>query len=86
MPCADYIEVESGRKSARPQLLAAIAQAEREDAVLLVAKLDRLARSVVFLVTLMESQVCFQAVTCPRPMSLPSTPGGRRSEGSLGDF
>lgn len=48
---AGYIEVENGRKSARPQLLAAIAQAQREEAVLLVAKLNRLARSVVFLAT-----------------------------------
>jgi DNA invertase Pin-like site-specific DNA recombinase len=62
---ADYLEVESGRKSARPQLLAAIAQAQREDAVLLVAKLDRLARSVAFLATLMESRVRFQAVDLP---------------------
>ena len=62
---ADYVEVESGRKSARPQLLAAIALAQREDAVLLVAKLDRLARSVAFLATLMESRVRFQAVDLP---------------------
>ena len=48
---ADYVEVESGRKSARPQLLA--------------AKLDRLARSVAFLATLMESRVRFQAVDLP---------------------
>jgi DNA invertase Pin-like site-specific DNA recombinase len=52
---AEYIEVESGRKNPRPQLLAVIAQAQRENAVLLVAKLDRLARSVAFLATLMES-------------------------------
>lgn len=62
---ADYIEVESGSKSARPQLLAAIALAQREGAVLLVAKLDRLARSVAFLATLMESRVRFQAVDLP---------------------
>ena len=62
---ADYVEVESGRKSARPQLLTAIALAHREDAVLLVAKLNRLARSVAFLATLMESRVRFQAVDLP---------------------
>ncbi|NVO85433.1 recombinase family protein [Hymenobacter terrestris] len=62
---ADFVEVESGRKSARPQLAAAIALAQREGAVLLVAKLDRLARSVAFLATLMESRVRFQAVDLP---------------------
>ena len=62
---ADYVEVESGRKSARPQLAAALAQAQRESAVLLVAKLDRLARNVAFLATLMESRVRFQAVDLP---------------------
>lgn len=36
--------------------------AQREDAVLLLAKLDRLARSVAFLMTFMESRVRFQAV------------------------
>ena len=65
VPVADFIEVESGCKSARPQLLAAIALAQREEAVLLVAKLDRLARSVAFLATLMESRVRFQAVDLP---------------------
>jgi DNA invertase Pin-like site-specific DNA recombinase len=62
---ANYIEVESGRKSALPQLLAAIALAQREGAVLLVAKLDRLARSIAYLATLMESRVRFQAVDLP---------------------
>jgi DNA invertase Pin-like site-specific DNA recombinase len=51
---ANDIEVESERKSARPQLLAAIAQAQREEAVLLVAKLDRLVHSGAFLATLIE--------------------------------
>ena len=62
---ADYVEVERGRKAARPQLAAAIALAQREGAVLLVASLDRLARSVAFLATLMESRVRFQAVDLP---------------------
>ena len=62
---ASFVEIESGRKNSRPQLQAAIAQARQADAVLLVAKLDRLARNVAFLAALMESRVRFQAVDLP---------------------
>jgi DNA invertase Pin-like site-specific DNA recombinase len=60
-----FTEIESGRKNSRPQLQAAIARARQDDAVLLVAKLDRLARNVAFLAALMESRVRFQAVDLP---------------------
>ena len=62
---AEYIEVESGKKVQRPQLNAAIEEARAHNAVLLVAKLDRLARNVVFLGTLMESRVRFKAADMP---------------------
>jgi DNA invertase Pin-like site-specific DNA recombinase len=62
---ATFTEVESGKKNERPQLSAAIARARQQGAVLLVAKLDRLARNVAFLATLMESRVRFQAVDLP---------------------
>ncbi|MBT2557944.1 recombinase family protein [Hymenobacter sp. ISL-91] len=62
---AEYVEIESGRKNSRPQLQAAIAHAKQEGGVLLVAKLDRLARNVAFLATLMESHVRFKAVDLP---------------------
>ncbi|OUJ67997.1 recombinase family protein, partial [Hymenobacter crusticola] len=62
---AEYTEIESGRKNNRPQLQAAIGHAKQEAAVLLVAKLDRLARNVAFLATLMESHVRFKAVDLP---------------------
>lgn len=62
---ATFVEIESGKKNARPQLAAAMARARQEDAVLLVAKLDRLARNVAFLAALMESRVRFQAVDLP---------------------
>ncbi|QKG54966.1 recombinase family protein [Hymenobacter sp. BRD67] len=62
---ATFTEVESGKKNERPQLATAIARAQQEGAVLLVAKLDRLARNVAFLATLMESRVRFQAVDLP---------------------
>lgn len=62
---AEYTEVESGRKASRPQLQAAIQRAKQEGSILLVAKLDRLARNVAFLATLMESHVRFKAVDLP---------------------
>ena len=60
-----YTEVESGRKSARPQLQMALAHARRSKATLVVAKLDRLARNVAFLSALMDSGVEF--VACDNP-------------------
>ncbi len=60
-----YTEVESGRKSTRPELVNALAHAKRSKARLVVAKLDRLSRNVAFLSALMESKVDFIAVDNP---------------------
>jgi len=60
-----FVEVESGRKSSRPELAKAIAHARRNKARLLVAKLDRLSRNVHFMSQLMESRVDFVAVDNP---------------------
>lgn len=60
-----YREVESGRASDRPQLAKALAHAKRAKAALVVAKLDRLARSVAFVSAIMESGVEFVAVDNP---------------------
>ncbi len=62
---AEYVEVESGRKSDRPQLSEAIAKAKKLSAVLLIAKLDRLARRVHFISGLMETGVQFRAADMP---------------------
>ena len=59
---ATYHEIESGKNSARPELAKAVAHAKRSKAVLVVAKLDRLARNVAFLSRLMESGVDFIAI------------------------
>jgi len=57
IPIAEFVEVESGRKSNRPKLKEALALCRKESAILIVAKLDRLARSVSFLSNLLESDV-----------------------------
>jgi DNA invertase Pin-like site-specific DNA recombinase len=62
---AEYQEVESGTKCDRPELAKAIAHAKRSRAVLVVAKLDRLARNVAFLSNIMESGVDF--IACDNP-------------------
>ncbi|MGX9688686.1 recombinase family protein [Deinococcus wulumuqiensis] len=68
---ATFSEVETGtRKRYRPQLAAALEAARRAGAVLLIAKLDRLARNVAFVSALMESGVRFVAVDMPEADSL----------------
>lgn len=61
----EFTEVESGRKSRRPQLEAAIALAKKEKATLVVAKLDRLYRNAYFMAKLMYDRVNF--VACDNP-------------------
>ena len=68
-PIAEYIEVESGRKTdkERPQLRAALEHCRKEGATLIVAKLDRLARNVSFLSSLLENEV--EIVFCDFPQA-----------------
>lgn len=67
IPISEYVEVESGRKSNRPKLKEALSQCRKEGAILIVAKLDRLARSVSFLSSLLESDV--EIVFCDFPQA-----------------
>jgi DNA invertase Pin-like site-specific DNA recombinase len=62
---AEFTEVESGKRSDRPQLAAALAMAKRLRAKLIVAKLDRLSRNVSFISALMDSGVEFIAADMP---------------------
>lgn len=62
---AEFVEVESGRKNYRPQLLGALAQCRESGAVLVCSKLDRLARNATFIANLMDSPVRFVALDVP---------------------
>ena len=62
---AEFTEIESGKKNDRPALSEAISHAKRIGATLLIAKLDRLARSVALISALMETGVDFVAADMP---------------------
>jgi DNA invertase Pin-like site-specific DNA recombinase len=57
VPCIEFIEVESGKRKDRPELLKALDYCKKHKAILVVAKLDRLSRNVSFVATLQESRV-----------------------------
>ena len=67
----EYVETESGRRSDRPKLAAALAHAKAIGATIVFAKLDRLSRNVDLLRSLVASDV--DLVFC----DLPHVPPGR---------
>lgn len=56
-----YTETESGKRSDRVELAKALQHAKKTRSVLIVAKLDRLARNVLFMAKLLESGIEFVA-------------------------
>lgn len=62
---ATFVEVESGAKKARPQLVAALSMCRRQKAVLLIARLDRLSRSLSFVAQLLDADVDIRAADMP---------------------
>lgn len=67
---AEATEVESGRRSDRPELARALGLCRRKRAVLLIARLDRLSRNVAFIANLIESGADFRAVDMPEASRL----------------
>ena len=59
-----YVDVLSGSMDDRPELIKAIAQAKKDKAILLVAKLDRLSRKVSFIAALLEDKRLEFKVAC----------------------
>ena len=66
---AEFVEVESGGKADRTEFWKAVELVRKEKATLLVGKLDRLSRSLKFVVDLEHAGVPFVA-TCPSSYKL----------------
>jgi DNA invertase Pin-like site-specific DNA recombinase len=64
---AQYVEVESGNRSDRPELAKVWKRGRKDMATLLIAKLDRLARDPAFIAYLMAAGVNF--VACDQPFT-----------------
>jgi DNA invertase Pin-like site-specific DNA recombinase len=63
---AEYAEVESGKNNSRQELGKALAHCRAKKGILVIAKLDRLARNAAFLLNLRDSGVEFVAVDMPQ--------------------
>jgi DNA invertase Pin-like site-specific DNA recombinase len=70
---AEYVETESGKRSDRPKLMAALAHAKAIGATVVFAKLDRLTRNVDLLRSLVASNV--DLVFCDLPHVPPGAMG-----------
>lgn len=62
---AEFQEIESGKRNDRPVMAKAIAACRARRSILIIAKLDRLARNVFFVSSLMEAGIEF--VACDNP-------------------
>lgn len=62
---ASFTDIESGKHNNRPELLKAIELCKELNAVLIIAKLDRLSRNVEFIAKLMNSKIVFKCCDMP---------------------
>lgn len=64
-PINEYVEIESGKNNERPELSKALDECQLTGATMIIARLDRLSRSVGFMDALLKSEVKF--VACDNP-------------------
>lgn len=62
---ASFTDIESGKNDNRVELLKAIDLCKKENAILVIAKLDRLSRNLTFITSLMDNKIQF--VCCDMP-------------------
>lgn len=62
---AEFVETESGAKSNRPRLAQALATCRRTKSTLLLARLDRLSRSLSFVAQLLDANVEIRCADMP---------------------
>ncbi len=64
-PLAEFTDLESGKKDSRSQLLLALEMCKKVNAILVIAKLDRLSRDLHFITALEKANIKF--VCCDMP-------------------
>jgi DNA invertase Pin-like site-specific DNA recombinase len=63
----DFVEVESGKHSDRPELMTALRACKAKKAAFVIARLDRLSRDLHFIAGLMKSGIDF--IPCDFPQA-----------------
>lgn len=62
---SEFVEIESGKNNNRPELQKALSLCKEKNAILVIARLDRLSRNLSFISSLMDAKVKFLCCDMP---------------------